>query len=331
MKRSAFTRTSINQKADEVKDTGFGLQTPRQRYLNNDGTFNMERSGLPWLRFDDLYTNLITMSWNKFIPLVLLFYIFINIVFATTYFLIGVEHLAGVKGVSTRDKFFDAFFFSAQTISTVGYGHISPEGFITSLVAALESLLGVIVFAVITGLLYGRFSAPKAKIMYSDDAIIAPYKNGRALMFRIANRRRNQLIEVEMEVVIGLNVNENDTVVRRFYGLKLETKKVSFFPLSWTLVHDINEESPLYNFTQKDLEEADAEVLTLFKGFDDTYSQVVHSRKSYMYNEVIWGKKFISIIGQNEEGKTTLALDKINLYEDAELPMQIISKESQAL
>ncbi len=331
MRRPQFTRKSINQKADEVKDTGLGLQTPRQRYLNNDGTFNMERTGLPWFRLDDLYTNLITMSWGKFIPLVLLFYIFINIIFACTYFIIGVEHLAGVAGVSTRDKFFDAFFFSAQTISTVGYGHISPEGFITSLVAALESLLGVIVFAVITGLLYGRFSAPKAKIMYSDDAIIAPYKNGRALMFRIANRRRNQLIEVEMEVVIGLNVNENDTVVRRFYGLKLETKKVSFFPLSWTLVHDINEESPLYNFTQKDLEEADAEILTLFKGFDDTYSQIVHSRKSYMYNEVVWAKKFISIINQNEEGKTTLALDKINLYEDAELPMQIISKESQAL
>ncbi len=329
--RTPFTKRIINKKADEVKDTGFGTQSVRQRSVNKDGTFNIERTGLPIIRLDDLYTNLITMSWGKFIPLILLFYIFINILFASTYLIIGVEHLSGVNGVSTRDKFFDAFFFSAQTISTVGYGHISPEGFITSLLAAFESLMGVIVFAVITGLLYGRFSAPKAKIMYSDDAIIAPYKDGRALMFRIANKRKNQLIEVEMEVVVGINVNENDTIVRRFYGLKLETKKVSFFPLSWTLVHPINEESPLYNFTQKDLEEGDAEILTLFKGFDDTYSQIVHARKSYMFDEIVWGKKFISIINQNELGKSTLALDKINLYQDAELPMHIISKENQAL
>lgn len=329
--RTPFTKKAINKKADEIKDTGFGTQTARQRSLNSDGTFNLERTGLPLIRLDDLYTNLITMSWAKFIPLILLFYVLINILFASTYLIIGVEHLSGVNGVSNRDKFFDAFFFSAQTISTVGYGHISPEGFITSLVAAFESLMGVIVFAVITGLLYGRFSAPKAKIMYSDDAIIAPYKDGRALMFRIANRRKNQLIEVEMEVVVGMNVNENGNTIRRFFGLKLETKKVSFFPLSWTLVHPINEESPLYNFTQKDLEEAEAEILTLFKGFDDTYSQIVHSRKSYMFDEIIWGKKFISIINQNEEGKTSLALDQINLYQDAELPMQVILKENQAL
>ncbi len=329
--KTRFTKKKISGKANEVKDTGFGTQTPRQRAVNADGTFNLKRTGLPFIRLEDLYTNLITMKWGKFIPLVLLFYIFINILFATIYYSIGVEHLGGVNSVLPVDQFFDAFFFSAQTISTVGYGHISPQGFVTSLVAAFESLMGVIVFAVITGLLYGRFSAPKAKIAYSNHAIIAPYKDGRALMFRIANKRKNQLIEVELEVVVGMNVNENDTTVRRFYGLKLENKKVSFFPLSWTLVHPINEDSPLYNFTQKDLEEADAEILTLLKGFDDTYSQVVHARKSYMYDEIVWGKKFVSIIGQDENGRTTLAIDQISLYQDAELPMQVIAKVSEAL
>jgi len=329
--KTHFTKKKINRKAAEINDTGFGTQTPRQRSVNPDGTFNLVRTGLPFFRLDDLYTNLVTMKWRKFIPLVLAFYIFINIVFACVYYFIGVEHLGGVSSVKPRDQFFDAFFFSAQTISTVGYGHISPQGFITSLMAAFESLMGVIVFAVITGLLYGRFSAPKAKILYSDNAIIAPYKDGRALMFRIANKRKNQLIEVEMEVVIGMNVSENDVIIRRFFGLKLETKKVSFFPLSWTLVHHINEESPMYNFTQKDLEEADAEILTLFKGFDDTYSQIVHARKSYMFDEILWGKKFVSIIGQDDEGKTTLAMDQMNYFQDAELPMQISVKESQAL
>lgn len=329
--RTRFTKKKISADANEIKDTGFGTQTPRQRSLNADGSFNLSRTGLPLIRLEDLYTNLITMKWGKFIPMVLGFYILINILFASIYYSIGVEHLGGVNSTLPVDQFFDAFFFSAQTISTVGYGHISPQGFVTSLVAAFESLMGVIVFAVITGLLYGRFSAPKAKIAYSIEAIIAPYKEGRALMFRIANRRKNQLIEVELEVVVGMNVNENESTARRFYGLKLENKKVSFFPLSWTLVHPIDEDSPLYNFTQKDLEEAEAEILTLLKGFDDTYSQVVHSRKSYMYNEIVWGKKFISIIGQDENGRTTLALDKISLYQNAELPMQLISKESSAL
>lgn len=329
--RTPFTKKKISKNADEVKDLGFGTQTPRQRSVNRDGSFNLEKTGLPFFRLDDLYTNLITMKWSRFIPMVLLFYIFINILFATTYYCIGVEHLSGVTGVSNRDKFFDSFFFSAQTISTVGYGHISPQGFITSIVAAFESLMGVIVFAVITGLLYGRFSAPKAKIMYSENAIIAPYKEGKALMFRIANRRKNQLIEVEIEVVVGMNVNENGNTIRRFYGLKLEAKKVSFFPLSWTIVHPLNEESPLYNFSAKDLEDADAEILTLLKGFDDTYSQIVHARKSYMYHEILWGKKFISIISQNDQGKTTLAIDKINAFEEATLPDEVISKENPAL
>lgn len=329
--KTHFTKKKINRKAAEINDTGFGTQTPRQRSVNPDGTFNLTRTGLPLFRLDDLYTNLVTMKWRKFIPLVLAFYIFINLLFACVYFFIGVEHLGGVSSVKPRDQFFDAFFFSAQTISTVGYGHISPQGFITSLMAAFESLMGVIVFAVITGLLYGRFSAPKAKILYSDNAIIAPFKDGRALMFRIANKRKNQLIEVEMEVTIGMNMIENDTVIRRFFSLKLENRKINFFPLSWTIVHPITEESPIYNFTQNDFEEADAEIVTLFKGFDDTYSQVVHSRKSFMYNEILWGKRFVSIIGQNEDGKTTLALDRMNEMQNADLPLHLSLKESQAL
>lgn len=329
--KTHFTKKKINRKAAELNDTGFGTQTPRQRSVNSDGSFNLTRTGLSFFRLDDVYTDLVTMKWRKFIPLVLSFYIFINLVFASVYYIIGVEHLGGVNSVNPIDKFFDAFFFSAQTISTVGYGHISPQGFITSLLAAFESLMGVIVFAVITGLLYGRFSAPKAKILYSDNALIAPYKDGRALMFRIANKRKNQLIEVEMEVVVGMNVSENDVIIRRFFGLKLETKKVNFFPLSWTLVHHINEESPLFNFTASDLEEADAEILTLFKGFDDTYSQIVHARKSYMFDEILWGKRFISIIGQNEDGRTSIALDQINNFQEAELPLQISVTESRAL
>lgn len=318
MLKIPFTKKKINNN-NEFNDLGFGTQVAQQRSINSNGSFNVKKKGLSYFRLDDLYTNLITMKWSYFIILVLAFYTFINIVFAGIYLTIGIEHLKGVTGTTTRDHFFDAFFFSAQTISTVGYGHISPEGFYTSLVAALESLMGVIVFAVITGLLYGRFSAPKAKILYSDNAIISPYKDGKALMFRIANIRSNQLIEVEVEVIIGVNINENDKIVRRFYSLELERKKVSFFPLSWTIVHPITEASPIVNFNHTDMADAELEIMILIKAFDDTYSQIVHSRKSYFYDEILWDKKFISIIKQDENGKSILELNNINLMESSPL------------
>lgn len=312
--QTPFTKKKVQQ-GEEKQDLGFGTQSVRQRSVNTDGSFNIDRRGLPFFRADDLYTNLVTMAWWKFISAVLILYGIINLIFASIYYSIGMDQMGGITSTTPLAQFADAFFFSAQTISTVGYGHISPQGFTTSLVASIESLMGVLVFAVITGLLYGRFAAPKAKILYSKNAIVAPYKEGKAIMFRIANRRRNQLIEVEMEVVIGLNINENGKVVRRFYGLDLERKRVSFFPLSWTIVHPLLESSPIFGFSQQDLADAEAEIFTLLKGFDDTYSQYVHSRKSYMFDQISWDEKFISIISQDADGKTVLELDKIDLTE----------------
>lgn len=306
----------VHNTKDELKDIGFGTQSVRQRSINPDGTFNVDRRGLPFFDFSDTYTNLITMGWFKFICIVLFSYLVTNILFATIYYWIGVEHFNGVSSVTPVEKYFDAFFFSAQTISTVGYGHISPSGFAMSVVAAIESMCGILGFAVVTGVLYGRFSAPRAKILFSRNVIIAPYKDKKGLMFRIANKRSNQLIEVEADVVLALNVMEDDRLVRRFYTLELERKKVSFFPLSWTVVHPINESSPVTGFTKEDLINAEAEVFVLLKGFDDTYSQVVHSRYSYMAEEIEWDKKFINIIKQNEDGKTVLELDNIHEYDN---------------
>jgi inward rectifier potassium channel len=190
------------QDETEKADLGFGTKVNDniQRLLNRDGSFNVKRSGLSFLQSLNSYHTLISLSWFQFNMVVLLSYIVINTVFALIYYFIGIEHMAGVQGRTEVQKLIESFFFSAQTLTTVGYGRISPVGFMTSAVAAIESLTGLLGFALATGLLYGRFSRPIAKILWSDNILVAPYKSGTSLQFRIANGRSNQLIETEVRL-----------------------------------------------------------------------------------------------------------------------------------
>jgi inward rectifier potassium channel len=239
--------------------------------------------------------------------------------------LIGVEHLQGVIGETFWEKFWEAFFFSSQTITTVGYGRISPVGVLASSVAALESMIGLLAFAVATGLLYGRFSRPTAELVYSKKSLIAPYQDKTAWMFRIANARDNQLIEVEVQVVLSrIEPVEGGKAARRFYSLKLERSKVSFLSLSWTIVHPIDDESPLKGVTPEEFRESDTEFLVLIKAFDDTFSQTVHTRSSYNFDEVTWGAKFKPMFREDDGGKDVhLNLNRISECERAELPAEV--------
>ncbi len=279
---------------DEFKDLGFGTKASSQkkRLLNSDGSFNVERRGLPLKQSLSFYHSLLNISWPKFHLIVFTAYIIINLIFASVYMLIGVQHLNGIVGKTLIENYWESFLFSVQTFTTVGYGGISPAGFLAGAVSAIESLVGLMGFALATGLVYGRFSRPIAKIIYSKNAIIAPYRDNTAFEFRIANARKNQLIEVNIQVMLSMKESDGDKKGRRFYELKLERQKVNFFALSWTVVHPINDDSPLNGFTEKDLIESDAEFLILLKAFDDTFSQTVHSRASYKYDEVIWGARF---------------------------------------
>ncbi|MGY0041186.1 ion channel [Pedobacter sp. NJ-S-72] len=229
--------------------------------------------------------------------------------------LIGIEHLKGAGGITPRDHFFDAFFFSAQTISTVGYGHISPDGFLTSCLAAFESMLGLLAFALATGLLYGRFSRPTAKVVYSENMVIAPYKDIKGLMFRLANLRNNQLIEIEIQVVLSYNETIDDGKKRRFYPLDLERAKIGLLTMSWTVVHPIDENSPLYEKTPEELAEAEVEILVLVKAFDDTFSQTVHTRTSYKDEDIIHNARFATIFSRDSNGQLILDLSKIGSIE----------------
>jgi len=302
-------------------DLGFGTKPTQSdaRFINKDGTFNVARKGSSrFIKNFEIYHKLISMSWPSFLLVVLLSYTILNFLFAFFYFSIGTSHLAGAIQGTKYDEFMDAFFFSSQTITTLGYGRIAPVGFLANSIAALESMLGLLGFALATGLLYGRFSRPVAKILYSDSALIAPYKGGKGFMFRLVNKRNNQLIESEVDVTLTMNKQKDGTTFRSYEPLKLEIKKINLLALSWTVVHPIDEESPLYNLTEEDLKKNDAEFIILLKAFDDTFSQNVYSRNSYKSPEIVWGAKFISMI---ETGESSFSLDmsKINSYEKVQM------------
>lgn len=312
----------------EIKDSGFSNNSQRNRAINENGEFNVKNMGLPFFRSYDIYNHLIMMPWAKFSLMVFTGFFIINSIFATIYFFIGSNHFPGMDASSAANTFLDSFFFSAQTLTTVGYGRISPIGFWASAVAAIESLIGLLSFALATGLLYGRFSRPQAKILHSAIALMAPYKiTQRGLMFRIANMRRNILNEVEVSVTISMMNEEHNGPIRRFFPLELELKMIRFFPLSWTVVHPMDEKSPIYGWTKEDLEKADVEIVISLKAYDETFSQQVHTRFSYRHDEIIWGAKFLRNFEFNQAGGFTHHyLDRISDFEHAELP-ELISKE----
>ena len=244
----------------------------------------------------------------------------VNLFFAILYYLIGVEHLNGITAVTNLEKFGQAYFFSVQTYTTVGYGHINPTGFLASFVSSIEALIGLLTFAIATGLFYGRFSRPSAFVRFSENAIIAPYKGGKALMFRIAPYKNTNLVDAEAKLTAGISVEENGVIVNKFYSLPLEMERISALTLSWTVVHPINEESPLYAFKETDYKNMQGEFLVFFKTFEDMYSSTVVKRTSYTFDEVVYDAKFLPMFTRNiQNDKTILHLDKLNAFEKVSL------------
>ena len=314
-------KRKIIYKKEEFQDLGFGpkVASQRQRLINRDGSFNVERTGQSFLERFSPYHYLVSISWLRFNAFVVCAYLLINIFFAFLYMAFGVDQISAQHTFFFHD-FLNSFFFSLQTFTTVGYGRLNPTSDIDSFIAGIESLTGLMGFALATGLLYGRFSRPNAKIIYSKNAIIAPYKEMTAFEFRIANARDNQLIEADIQVMLSMKDKSKGRESKRvFHNLKLERQKVMFFSLTWTIVHPIDKESPLNGMSEKELKEADAEFLILFKAFDDTFSQTVHSRSSYKYNEVVWGASFKSVFLESPTGISTIDMRIIHEIEKAKI------------
>ncbi len=311
-----MSKQKIQLKKDNERELGFGGSTATQRQMNRDGSSNVQRINVHRFSPINIYHYLVTISWTRFNIYVLSSYLAVNFFFACIYyFIIGVEQLGGMGMESEWRKFAESFFFSAQTITTVGYGHISPKGLEASAVAAMESLFGLLSFALATGLLYGRFSRPTAKILFSNNALITPFKQGKALMFKLVNARPNTLIEAEINVIFAYDDIFAEKPVRRFQNLKLDISRISFLVLSWTLVHPIDEESPLHDITEEDLKRMNAEVFILLKAIDDAYATQVYTRTSYRSADVVWNAKFRNIIEPSSAGKLTIDVDRIHEYD----------------
>jgi len=262
-------------------------------------TLNVVRLGLPRLHFPDLYHWLLTLSWPGFFTLISLLYLITNSLFALAY-LAGGDCIANARPGS----FQDAFYFSVQTMATIGYGAMYPRTDYANIIVAIQALFGLWGVAMITGLAFARFSKPTARVIFSRVAVIAPFNGVPTLMYRTANQRFNQILEAQQRAtLIRDEVTIEGEVMRRFYDLELLRSQSPIFALTWTVMHAIDENSPLYKLTAKDLVEQQAEIVITLTGLDETVSQTIHARHSFVASEILWDLRFVDIISRTPEGK----------------------------
>ena len=293
--------------AEPTQDLGFGSvvsQESRARFLNRDGTFNVRRRGLGIFRSRSLYHFLIDVTWPRFFGLVVVWYVVTNAAFAAAYMAVGIEAFPGLEAEGTGSGFLAYFFFSVHTLATIGYGHVVPRGTAANALVTMESLVGLLAFGLAAGLMFARFARPTAHILFSDHALMAPYRDGNGFMFRIVNGRKNQIVELHARIV--LTRRKNSGTGREYHLLDLERDRVAFFPLAWTVVHPVDENSPLRGVSEAELIAQDAEFLVLLSGFDETFSQTVHARSSYRADEIRWGRRFADMFDHDGE---SLAVD----------------------
>jgi len=249
------------------------------RFVNKDGIFNIRKK----MDMFHPYEFLIQTSTLSFSIYILIFYVGINAFFGVILSLVGVEHLNGIEPGTALENFGNAFFFSVQTFTTVGYGTISPDSFTADIIVAFIALVGLLSVALATGILFVRFSKPTNKIVFSHNAIISTANFG------------------EMQ--------------RKFTPLKLEQNKLTFLPLSWTLSHQITPQSPLYNLLQKGIHISCVEIVVFIKLFDESFNQITTNTTSYFHEEIIVGGQFIPMYHPNEKGEAVLEIDKIDDYQ----------------
>ena len=315
----------INPFLKSNNDTGFGNYDSGigGRFVNRDGTFNVRRKGQRFFDTFSIYNSLLTMPALNLMVSVFSAFFLINIFFTSLYVMAGPDALGGYDPTTFGGFVLQAFYFSCQTFTTVGYGHTFPVNNVANFISLIEAFCGFFSFAFFTGIVYGRFTKPKANLVFSDNALIAPYRNMSGLMFRFASKKDSHtLTSVQVVVSVGMQVLEDGKPSYKFYNLDLERSHVDSLPMNLTVVHPISESSPLFGYNSEELIKADVEVYVLVKAFDDVYSTTVQQRTSYVAEEIVYGAKFLPMYYESKDGRTTwIEMHKLNEYREAELPV----------
>ncbi len=296
----------------KAKDPGLGstFVKPVRRLMNEDGTYNIIRKG-KLSGFRDFYKFLIDANYFIFATFLIGSFLLLNLIFTSAYLLADIDGIAGLN--PKLNLFENAFFFSAQTFTTVGYGALHPTSKVINYIAILESFVGLLSFAIATGLLYGRFSKPSLKIAFSKHIILTPFENGKAVMFKIVNQRNNVLLNTKVNAIVTIDSgNGTSGFNKNYFDLKLETDQVNFFPLTWTLVHLVNEDSPLFGIPLEDLIKRHIEIIILVETFDETFSQTIFQKHSYGSTQWLENVKFERNFEANEKGQVELNVKDLN-------------------
>ena len=307
---------------EEGKDLGFGTVVSQQsgiRLVNRDGSFNVVRHGLSFLTSLSAYHWLVTMSWTRFLGSLAVSMGAWNTLFAGAYLLCGPGALQVPESARLGHPWLSAFFFSVQTFATIGYGQIAPAGIAANMVVVVESFLSIVFLTLVTGIVFARFARPTARVMFSERAVIAPHRGGRALMLRLVNVRQSQLFELSAKIVCAYWTGVGGRRKRQFANLELERPSVNFLPLSWTLVHPMVGGGPLSSMDEATFRRADPEFLVLLSGVDETWEQTVHARTSYAASDIVWGARFADIFDRRRDDELAIDVRRLSEVEPAAL------------
>ena len=283
------------------------------RILNRDGSFNVAKEKNRQKPWEDIYHSLLVLPWWQFFLFIFSFYFLVNLLFGFLYYSAGPNALEGIGHHQGLSRYVECVFFSVQTLATIGYGKINPIGLVPNLIVSVEALMGLLCVALITGILFARFARPTARVAFSKNAIIAPHDGKLTLLMRLANKRYNQIVDADVSMVLVHEVSTAEGQSFRMpYDLKLVRPHTSLFALSWTLMHIIDEQSPLFGKNRADLEKMDAEIMVSLIGIDDTFASTIHARVSYSPENILWNHRYGDMLSKLPDGRIHVNIHKID-------------------